>query len=234
MITNQKFIINDESKLSSTIRKFKDLKIIVFITSCEKCRNTRLIDCKNTWVNHLKKYNIPYYFVIGKPRMKKEFMIQDDILYVKCFDTYNHLPDKTRLIIKWFNNNDYDYLLKCDDDSFLYVNNLYNYELNADYIGKELKTEKSNNEPFMAGCGYFLSKKAALYLGNNYNYSIGAEDLSIGKCLMENKDLVWFSENRIKNNSPKLNKKNLIDHWNYRKGNTDNIYFKYKILNKNI
>jgi len=157
------------------------MNIILLIMNCEKYGYKRE---KQTWVKNIK---IPYYYVIGNPKMKnKEYEIIDNILYLKCEDDYNSLPKKVimayEIIIKL--NPLLDYILKTDDDQEL-INmkfmeiimgiletRKYNYggqivDIKIPYLSKYYKIHETLPKDmimkkcrYCTGRFYFLSKEA--------------------------------------------------------------------------
>jgi hypothetical protein len=166
--------------------------LIVGVLSCEKTTDRRNA-CRVTWVKDLNSLGIRCYFLVGNPEQDEEFIIKDDVLYLKCPDTYKHLPQKTHLFCKWAMSQEFDYLLKCDDDSYVYANTLNNYTLAYDYIG----TFSAGH--YFSGAGYFLSRKAAAIIASEMTEKEGAEDKLCGYHLdLHGKDIKWRKEKRIK------------------------------------
>ena len=75
-----------------------DVEGIILVLSCQKHRYTRLI---NLNLNKHSYNNWKVIKVIGKPFMKKEYELVDDILFIKCEDSYLHLLKKLALSLKY-------------------------------------------------------------------------------------------------------------------------------------
>jgi len=113
-------------------------------------------------------------------------------------DTYGKLTDKMFLTFQYMNKkyaNDYDWFLKSDDDTFIFVDNL-----------KEFVNDKSSTDPITfgynfkkyvkygyhsGGGSYLLSKEALQRLGSkleqNYTscFNNGIEDTNVAMCLRQ-------------------------------------------------
>jgi len=157
------------------------MKVIIGILSALSY-NKRRQDCINTWYSELKKYNIEAYFLIGNN--SNNYIIDKNILYLPCKDDYNHLPSKTFHFCKWaLENREFDYLFKCDDDTFVQVDRFAQYKTDKDYIGID---PIGNGELNSGGAGYFLSKKSVKLIVDGFKHEIGLEDLLIAQFLKQN------------------------------------------------
>jgi hypothetical protein len=152
---------------------------VVAVVSCEKYLHTRVKTVQKFCLS-----NIQYFVFTGT--CKKQLV---NHIPLDCSDDYFLLRQKTQALLKWFINTPYDYLVKCDDDTFIYAEELLtlphseycgafstfsaaakNKEFHLDYIYK--KTNRRQNlsyydditfdfEYASGGC-YILSKQAAI------------------------------------------------------------------------
>ncbi len=75
----------------------------------------------------------------------------------------------------------WDYLFKCDDDTYVSIPRLLAYDLaGRDYIGAEWRPGVGYGS---GGAGYFLSRKAAGLVARELEQATGAEDLLVGEVL---------------------------------------------------
>ena len=110
-------------------------------------------------------------------------------------DTYGKLTDKVFLTYKYLYNkyNNYDWYLKADDDSFIFMDNLRSFLADKNpsqpvTYGYDFKliVEKGYHS---GGGGYLLSNQALLRLGYNLNRNFtyckntGTEDVDVARCL---------------------------------------------------
>ena len=93
---------------------------LLLIMNCVKYRKKALIQ-KSDWLQRIPSY-LKYYHVIGKEKMEKDFLIDEDerIIWVKAKDDYNSLPSK---VIAAFSaiqqTHTFKYIFKSDDSVLL-------------------------------------------------------------------------------------------------------------------
>ena len=122
----------------------------ILITSC-KNNSKRVELIKTMWLNYC---NIPYKIIIGDD-ISEDYIIKDDYLIIKGYDSYNDLPYKIKNGINIINNvYKPDCILKCDDDVIINLSCLEKYLSikRTDYEGFVLY-----NFQFCGGPLYFLS-----------------------------------------------------------------------------
>ena len=181
-------------------------------------------------VNELQRLKIyegfdNQYYVISR-RDSEHFKLYN-CLTLDIDDTYERLIFKTVELFKYFIDSKYEYCFKCDDDSFVDLQRLSNFDYKkVDYAGLLMKTNikdqltyfKDKNMSykgefrdtlkysFCVGGGYFVSKKVAEMVVNNYKKSYeyhryeecgmgGGEDRMVGQLV--NDDYVKFSHGNI-------------------------------------
>lgn len=164
-----------------------------------------------SWASKLPE-EVTFYFVYGGDSFKKE----GHDLYLPCEESYEKLPLKTFHFFNYCSSSeDYDFVLKCDDDSFVNVNQLLRYNFKGDYGGlflpahhpsytyhygkcKDGSYEKPFNyefhHQFACGGGYYLSQYAIEKLVANVDMSdleaslessLGLEDRLVGLYLKD-------------------------------------------------
>lgn len=115
----------------------KDVEGIILILSCEKHSNTRLKEFgpKQNIYN-----NFQVIKVIGNIYLHTDYILNKNILYVKCEDSYLHLMKKLALSIKYLNLefNIRQGILRCGDDLIFNEDNLINFlnGIKFDYYGQ--------------------------------------------------------------------------------------------------
>ncbi len=133
--------------------------------------------CRRTWLVHAPRQGIDYVFLVGGA---DQFRRQGDVLYLPCPDDYPSLPQKTRRFCQWaLRHADFDYLFKCDDDTYVDLARLANYPAGRefDYAGGEYAGYASG------GGGYLLSRRAAAVVAEHLDAAWGNEDELVGQCL---------------------------------------------------
>lgn len=124
---------------------------VMLVTSCHKYINSRL---KKYGLNKHAFHNWKIHIVMGDPNLKSEYELRENVIILKCEDSYIHLIKKVGLGIKVLNElyNIEEGIIRCGDDlcfnerllkQFLDVKN------KADYIGRALVSELKTNR-FMA------------------------------------------------------------------------------------
>jgi hypothetical protein len=184
-------------------------KILIAIASCERDAYNGFNDAvRNTWLKD-KKVDYKFFRGVGTPTEKHDEVLLD------CKDDYLSLPEKTMEIVKWAMRNEYDYIFKCDTDTYVVLDKLLNSNFkDYDYIGHfngELgKPNLIYNSLYTwasGGSGYFISRKAAWKIiaeGSTAkamcpNLKIPCEDLWMGQVLgpfIESGDLKAASDSK--------------------------------------
>lgn len=84
---------------------------------------------RDTW---LKDVTMDYKIVKGRGN---EAFRKSDELFLNCPDDYLHSTEKIRALIRYTLDQGYDYLLKIDDDVYVYWDRLMQNVPTADYVG---------------------------------------------------------------------------------------------------
>lgn len=131
---------------------------------------------RETWWNDVP-VTVGKKFFYGRPVIAG----QDDEVFLDVPDDYAHLPYKTRAICQWAIDHGYYWLLKADDDSFLYVDRFLKsgFEL-EEWIGRY------NGGNFVAGGpAYALNRYAmAAVAAAPIPKQDWAEDIWVSKTLI--------------------------------------------------
>jgi hypothetical protein len=109
----------------------------------------RVSALRDTW---LKDVTVDYVVVKGRPTAG-QVPLPDEI-FVDAPDDYQHSALKLKELVQYALALGYDYILKIDDDVFVYWDRiLQNLPTTEDYVG-------GGPSGFAAGCAYWLSSKA--------------------------------------------------------------------------
>jgi hypothetical protein len=140
--------------------------------------NPRLKAVRETWWKDVEpfKHHVDARFFFGQP-FDGEPLADEVVLEVG--DTYGHLPLKTQAVCRWAVENDYDFVVKLDDDSFPFMDRVVGEVLTHryDYAGKV------NCNLCLGGAGYMLSKRAAKIIAHAGQPDHWAEDMWVGLVL---------------------------------------------------
>ena len=111
---------------SSTATSKKTVGGIILVLSCQKHRHTRLKEFS------LRKTNYDDWeviYVIGDLFLKENYVLDGNILYIRCEDEYLHLLKKLALSIKAVKEifNIKEGILRCGDDLIFNEDNLVKF-----------------------------------------------------------------------------------------------------------
>ena len=119
-------------------------------------------------------------FLIGSPGLDAP-SLADRYLLLPGPSDYLSLPQRTRAFCQWaIARDDWDYLFKCDDDTYVSISRLIRYPLTADYIGAEWRPGVGYAS---GGAGYFLSRRAAEVVAEHLTQKEGPEDVYVRDAL---------------------------------------------------
>lgn len=166
------------------------MKILVAILTHEGTQSNADA-CSKTWTGDIHNPH-EYYFYGSKTqseKMPKTWNCEPNDGEARC-----RLPEKTYKMLVESLNHDWDFLFKCDDDTYVNFNKLVefleNYDANDDlYLGMKIVN------PFayaQGGAGYALTRSAVKkcikllkHLYNDESKNKFAEDYSVGLALKE-------------------------------------------------
>jgi hypothetical protein len=144
-------------------------KTLIAIVSCSRDTLNGFNDAiRQTW---LKDNYSDYAFILGRDAVPTH----SDEVVVNSKDDYLSLPEKTHALLTWALGKDYDYIFKCDTDTFAMPKRiLTSGYTNHDYIGYFNGPVGQANVVYKrcfawasGGSGYWLSKKAAQIIVDN-------------------------------------------------------------------
>ncbi len=141
------------------LHRQKPLKILIAIESCVRdMQNGSHQVIRETWGRDL--INVDLKFFIGSSEEKRE--LQNDEIQVNAGDDYEHLSFKTKEIFRWSVTQGYDFIFKCDVDTFILPSRLFACQFERhDYTGFFTTNPHAKYHYASGGIGYFLSRRAA-------------------------------------------------------------------------
>lgn len=189
-------------------------RYIIAILTCEKNKD-RLEAVRETWVKDFTD-NSKVFYVFARPGGNTE--LTGNILYLDCPESYEEGPRKVVALYNFLIKNfDFDYIYKCDDDTYVDVQAMLRLDLEGkDYIGNFVTDKRTAIDPtahygkcsnkllevpyqgkFLVpwargGRGYLLSKRAAenlCKLVTEQNFAEIFEDKMVGEILSRAKDI---------------------------------------------
>lgn len=112
---------------------------------------------RSSWLSMVPTEKADVRFFVGRG----DTPVPDDTVQLDVDDTYKGLPEKVRGMARWACLNNYDYMLKCDDDVVLNPKPLLDsgYDSN-DFTGR-LNRFPTDDRPYTVpmGFNYWLSKR---------------------------------------------------------------------------
>lgn len=154
-------------------------------------RATWLSDLKTLGVDHKFFYGTVLRDIVTKPNCRPDPnrvipVLRDplpDEIYLECGDNYTQNPHKLKGIFQYALNNGYDYVLRVDDDTFVYPERLivgeYSNWSTVDYSG-------AGNGVFHPGGCLFVSRRA-MELALSSPITNYADDVWLGAVMSENR-----------------------------------------------
>ncbi len=162
------------------------MKILIAIKGCERDqKNGTHQVMRNTWVQHVHGADLKFFVGHGT-----HGLLCDEVR-LDCGDAYLDLPAKTRSILKWSLEHDYDYIFLADTDTFVMPNRLLasgfeRFDLVGLFngaIGVPYATEAKYWAWISGGNGYWLSRRAAEAIASAPVTDDWAEDRITGQVL---------------------------------------------------
>ncbi len=168
--------------------------------------------CLKTWIADAESSGVQVYFLLTRPELSRPEVIGPHQLAVPGREGYNHLTQATRAFCQWAVGSEagekarngereppesslspfhpfspsppqWDYLFKCDDDTFVSIPRLLSYDFQGrDYLGAEWRPGVGYGS---GGAGYFLSRRAAEIVAERLTATSGSEDLEVGRVLRQ-------------------------------------------------
>lgn len=157
------------------------VKTMIGVLSCQKYAARREA-CLATWANVAHRDDVDLVFLVGDKRLtvpKRD----GPLLYCPCDDDRDSLSLKTRLFCLWATARvDFDFLFKCDDDTYVHVDRLMECETRGDFVGYPIPGRPGLTHP-SGGGGYRLSRRAAEHVGACRPQRVSFEDWLVWRIL---------------------------------------------------
>lgn len=173
------------------------MSILIGIQSCWAHRD-RHQAMRDTWIKDLPP-EVQYYFFIGEREFTKHYIdLKDDERVLHCPDDYNSLSMKTQKMCEWAFKNDYDFMFKCDTDTYINVENLLAEDFSKMrwvYVGGENEDVTPDNlrscssddiiQFCSGGAGYWLDRACLQLVREHVIIPTCAEDVYVAKILRD-------------------------------------------------
>lgn len=146
-------------------------------------QSPRIQALRETWLRDIASFDsyVEYKFFYGKGANRDPF---PDEVFLNCDDSYETLPHKVKELMKWAFNRGFEYVYKCDDDTYCYIDRLLSSDFRQhDQVGFSpcfLQREPGNANYIVGGPGYTLNRRAMEAVATG-TVSHKAEDLWVGR-----------------------------------------------------
>jgi hypothetical protein len=167
-----------QKRLPVDSRRLQD-KAKILIGICSHGENRPARDAiRETWMCALP-LNIKALFFAGRIDPG-----ESQIVDLKCADHYEALPGKVQAFFRYaLQHEDFDYLFKCDDDTYLVADRLEQLLDNHSEIVGDGQLKKGSW--FCGGAGYLLSRNAVEVCASAAISPLGAEDVIFSNILRQ-------------------------------------------------
>lgn len=211
------------------------MKILIAVHSCIRdSQNGFNQACRQTWLNCFYKFRhspntagqttditeiqnsiLDYAFFIGNGNGRFNY----DEIQVSCPDDYLSLPFKTKAVLQWAIERNYDHIFKCDTDTFVFLPRLlatdfYNYDFVGAFNGPVGVPNKVEGKYawVSGGAGYWLSNRAAqLVVKSEPNH--WAEDLWVSQVVSSDPAMKIINDDRYGRNPGLLTAESVSVHY---------------------
>lgn len=159
------------------------MKILIAVTNCWMFRKRQEV-IRNTWLKNVPScFDVRFFLGVG-PNQKPEQLKSDEV-FCQVDDGYNGLPAKTRAMARFARDNGYDWMFKCDDDTYVQLDRLAKavQELMGDYVGRLRGPSGNYPAPYASGFSYWLSRRAFSIIADAKLTEDVAEDRWVGNTL---------------------------------------------------
>jgi hypothetical protein len=167
-------------------RKFNILNLILF--SNENCEDReyylKMIQLQKKYMKSYSGHNITFYFYCYKEDLREEYVIEDDVIYIKGTETYiPGILEKTMKAFEVTKNIEYDFLLRSNISTVIDYSKLNEilYKIPHDviyaggscllhnWIDDKCGIHKIYNIPFILGTSIILRREGVCKLIENKN-----------------------------------------------------------------
>ena len=168
-------------------------RVLIALFSAKKFQK-RLDTCLATWLKDAQAVAQPYKIVqaVGGAGDEASLpQVDGHFLHLALPDNLISLPGHLKMFCHWaLREAGWDYVFKCDDDTYISIPRFLSYHPTSDYEGGYCNYH--GKQYAHGGGGYFISRKAVEYLACGLP-STGSEDLLVGDVLRANGITCKFS-----------------------------------------
>ncbi len=154
--------------------------MLIGVLSCHNYAARREA-CLATWADVGQRDDVNLIFIVGGGR--GPLPVRDGCqLFCPCPDDYGSLSLKVRWLCLWaIANYNFDFLFKCDDDTYVHLERLLGCDTPGDYVGGTIPGHEYRHAS--GGAGYRLTRDAAIQVANSLMTKAWYEDLLVWNLL---------------------------------------------------
>lgn len=176
-------------------RPRKQVKIMLLIASCcsyagraIRAKDARAVyeqrrACRLAWLNKLMPANVQAVMVVGRGLPVVEPMVRQ----LEVDDDFWHLPAKMKAAFKEvLRSSDFDWLVKCDDDSFMHLERLVQYVAALPIGSRDIYGAPTRRRDCVCGGGGYVIHRdtVAAIAADSALPDRGREDVEVCKAVM--------------------------------------------------
>ena len=176
-------------------RPRKQVKIMLLIASCcsyagrtIRAKDARAVyeqrrACRLAWLNKLMPANVQAVMVVGRGLPVVEPMVRQ----LEVDDDFWHLPAKMKAAFKEvLRSSDFDWLVKCDDDSFMHLERLVQYVAQLPVGSRDIYGAPTRRRDCVCGGGGYVIHRdtVAAIAADSALPDCGREDVEVCKAVM--------------------------------------------------
>lgn len=176
-------------------RPRKQVKIMLLIASCcsyagraIRAKDARAVyeqrrACRLAWLNKLMPANVQAVMVVGRGLPVVEPMVRQ----LEVDDDFWHLPAKMKAAFKEvLRSSDFDWLVKCDDDSFMHLERLVQYVAQLPVGSRDIYGAPTRRRDCVCGGGGYVIHRdtVAAIAADSALPDRGREDVEVCKAVM--------------------------------------------------
>lgn len=176
-------------------RPRKQVKIMLLIASCcsyagrsIRAKDARAVyeqrrACRLAWLNKLMPANVQAVMVVGRGLPVVEPLVRQ----LEVDDDFWHLPAKMKAAFKEvLRSSDFDWLVKCDDDSFMHLERLVQYVAQLPVGSRDIYGAPTRRRDCVCGGGGYVIHRdtVAAIAADSALPDCGREDVEVCKAVM--------------------------------------------------
>lgn len=126
--------------------------LIAIVNARSRQENSWANAIRSTWMSQVPSDKADIKFFVG--RGEKEIAFPNETVALDCDDSYRGLPEKVRAIIRYAKDNDYEYVMKLDDDVVVRPKTLLSSGYDNNKYSGRANRKPNVQDPFWVPMGF--------------------------------------------------------------------------------